>query len=156
MLTLTATPIPRTLNMTLGGLRDLSLISTPPVDRLSVKTFVGEWRNQSIREAVLRELRRGGQIYFVHNRVQDIKNIAATLETLLPEADIQIAHGQMPERMLEGVMLDFYNRKFNLLVCTTIIESGIDIPTANTIIINRADRLGLAQLHLATYHDETQ
>ena len=147
MLTLTATPIPRTLNMTLGGLRDLSLISTPPVDRLSVKTFVGEWRNQSIREAVLRELRRGGQIYFVHNRVQDIKNIAATLETLLPEADIQIAHGQMPERMLEGVMLDFYNRKFNLLVCTTIIESGIDIPTANTIIINRADRLGLAQLH---------
>tara|TARA_Y100000817_G_C16861954_1_gene546151 strand:- start:4112 stop:7555 length:3444 start_codon:yes stop_codon:yes gene_type:complete len=147
MLTLTATPIPRTLNMTLGGLRDLSLISTPPVDRLSVKTFVGEWRNQSIREAVLRELRRGGQIYFVHNRVQDIKKIAATLETLLPEADIQIAHGQMPERMLEGVMLDFYNRKFNLLVCTTIIESGIDIPTANTIIINRADRLGLAQLH---------
>jgi transcription-repair coupling factor (superfamily II helicase) len=147
MLTLTATPIPRTLNMTLGGLRDLSLITTPPVDRLSVKTFVGEWRDQSIREAVLRELRRGGQIYFVHNRVQDIEKISANLKKLLPEAKIQIAHGQMPERMLEGVMLDFYNRKFNVLVCSTIIESGIDIPTANTIIINRADRLGLAQLH---------
>ena len=147
MLTLTATPIPRTLNMTLGGLRDLSLIATPPVDRLSVKTFVGEWRDQSIREAVLRELRRGGQIYFVHNRVKDIEKISETLKKLLPEAEIQVAHGQMPERMLEGVMLDFYNRKFNVLVCSTIIESGIDIPTANTIIINRADRLGLAQLH---------
>ena len=147
MLTLTATPIPRTLNMTLGGLRDLSLIATPPADRLSVKTFVGEWREQSIREAVLRELRRGGQIYFVHNRVQDIEDVANKLETLLPEATIRVAHGQMPERTLENVMLDFYHRRFEILVCTTIIESGIDIPTANTIIINRADRLGLAQLH---------
>ena len=147
MLTLTATPIPRTLNMTLGGLRDLSLIATPPAERLSVKTFVGEWSNQSIREAVLRELRRGGQTYFVHNRVQDINGVAANLEKLLPEAEIRVAHGQMAERTLERVMLDFYHRKFNLLVCSTIIESGIDIPTANTIIINRADRLGLAQLH---------
>jgi len=147
MLTLTATPIPRTLNMTLGGLRDLSLIATAPADRLSVRTFVGEWSDQSIREAVLRELRRGGQTYFVHNRVQDIEGVAANLEKLLPEAEIQVAHGQMPERTLERVMLDFYHRKFNVLVCSTIIESGIDIPTANTIIINRADRLGLAQLH---------
>ena len=147
MLTLTATPIPRTLNMALGGLRDLSLITTPPADRLSVKTFVGEWSDQSIREAVLRELRRGGQTYFVHNRVQDIEGVAAGLEKLLPEAEIRVAHGQMPERTLERVMLDFYHRKFNVLVCSTIIESGIDIPTANTIIINRADRLGLAQLH---------
>ena len=147
MLTLTATPIPRTLNMTLGGLRDLSLIATAPAERLSVKTFVGEWSGQSIREAVLRELRRGGQTYFVHNRVQDIDGVAEKLERLLPEAEIRVAHGQMPERILEQVMLDFYHRKFNVLVCSTIIESGIDIPTANTIIINRADRLGLAQLH---------
>ena len=147
LLTLTATPIPRTLNMALGGLRDLSLISTPPEARLSVKTFVGQWNRQSVREAVLRELRRGGQVYFVHNRVKDIESVGANLERLLPEADIRIAHGQMPERRLEAVMLDFYHRRFNVLVCTTIIESGIDIPTANTIIINRADRLGLAQLH---------
>ena len=147
LLTLTATPIPRTLNMALGGLRDLSLIGTPPAARLSVKTFVGQWNRQSVREAVLRELRRGGQVYFVHNRVKDIDSVAANLERLLPEADIRVAHGQMPERTLEGVMLDFYHRRFNVLVCTTIIESGIDIPTANTIIINRADRLGLAQLH---------
>jgi transcription-repair coupling factor (superfamily II helicase) len=147
MLTLTATPIPRTLNMALGGLRDLSLIATPPAERLSVKTFSGEWSNSAIREAVLREIRRGGQIYFVHNRVQDIDKIASRLTSLLPEASIKVAHGQMPERTLESVMLDFYHRRFNVLVCTTIIESGIDIPTANTIIINRADRLGLAQLH---------
>jgi transcription-repair coupling factor (superfamily II helicase) len=147
MLTLTATPIPRTLNMTLGGLRDLSIIATPPADRLAVKTFVGEWSERQIREATLREIRRGGQIYFVHNRVENIESIAADLEALLPEADIRIAHGQMSERELEDVMLEFYHRQFNLLVCTTIIESGIDIPTANTIIINRADRLGLAQLH---------
>ena len=147
LLTLTATPIPRTLNMALGGLRDLSLIGTPPEARLSVKTFVGQWNRQSVREAVLRELRRGGQVYFVHNRVKDIDSVAANLKRLLPEADIRVAHGQMPERRLEGVMLDFYHRRFNVLVCTTIIESGIDIPTANTIIINRADRLGLAQLH---------
>ncbi len=147
LLTLTATPIPRTLNMSLGGLRDLSLIGTPPEARLSVKTFVGQWNRQSVREAVLRELRRGGQVYFVHNRVKDIQSVASSLARLLPEADIRIAHGQMPERTLESVMLDFYHRRFNVLVCTTIIESGIDIPTANTIIINRADRLGLAQLH---------
>jgi transcription-repair coupling factor (superfamily II helicase) len=147
MLTLTATPIPRTLNMTLGGLRDLSIIATPPADRLSVKTFVGEWSARQVREAVLREIRRGGQIYFVHNRVENIEAVAESLRKLLPEADIRVAHGQMSERELEIVMLDFYHRQFNVLVCTTIIESGIDIPTANTIIIDRADRLGLAQLH---------
>jgi transcription-repair coupling factor (superfamily II helicase) len=147
VLTLTATPIPRTLNMTLGGLRDLSIIATPPADRLAVKTFVGEWNDRQIREAVLRELRRGGQVYFVHNRVENIEAIADSLRKLLPEAEIRVGHGQMSERELERVMLDFYHREFNVLVCTTIIESGIDIPTANTIIINRADRLGLAQLH---------
>jgi transcription-repair coupling factor (superfamily II helicase) len=147
MLTMTATPIPRTLNMTLGGLRDMSIIATPPADRLSVRTFVGEWSDQGIREAVLREIRRGGQVYFVHNRVENIEATAETLRKLLPETDIRVAHGQMSERMLEDVMLDFYHRRFAVLVCSTIIESGIDIPTANTIIINRADRLGLAQLH---------
>ena len=147
MLTLTATPIPRTLNMTLGGLRDLSIIATPPADRLAVKTFVGEWSDRQIREAVLREIRRGGQIYFVHNRVENIEGVAEDLRKLLPEAEVRVGHGQMSERELELVMLDFYHREFNVLVCTTIIESGIDIPTANTIIINRADRLGLAQLH---------
>ena len=147
ILTLTATPIPRTLNMTLGGLRDLSIIATPPADRLSVKTFVGEWSDRQIREAVLREIRRGGQVYFVHNRVENIETVAESLRKLLPEADVRVAHGQMSERALEEVMLEFYHRHFNVLVCTTIIESGIDIPTANTIIIDRADRLGLAQLH---------
>jgi transcription-repair coupling factor (superfamily II helicase) len=147
MLTLTATPIPRTLNMTLGGLRDLSIIATPPAARLAVKTFVGEWSDRQIREAVLREIRRGGQIYFVHNRVENIEAIANDLRRLLPEAEVRVGHGQMSERELEQVMLDFYHRQFNVLVCTTIIESGIDIPTANTIIINRADMLGLAQLH---------
>ncbi len=147
MLTLTATPIPRTLNMTLGGLRDLSIIATPPADRLSVKTFLGEWNDRQIRDAVLREIRRGGQVYFVHNRVENIERVARDLEKLLPEAGIRVAHGQMSERELEQVMLDFYHREFNVLVCTTIIESGIDIPTANTIVIDRADRLGLAQLH---------
>ena len=147
VLTMTATPIPRTLNMTLGGLRDLSIIATPPADRLAVKTFVGEWHDRQIRDAVLRELRRGGQVYFVHNRVENIEQIAEELRNLLPEASIRVAHGQMSERALEEVMLDFYHRRFNVLVCTTIIESGIDIPTANTIIINRADMLGLAQLH---------
>jgi transcription-repair coupling factor (superfamily II helicase) len=147
MLTLTATPIPRTLNMTLGGLRDLSIIATPPAERLPVKTFVGEWNDRQIREAVLREIRRGGQIYFVHNRVEQIEKVARDLARLVPEASVRIGHGQMSERELESVMLDFYHRQFNVLVCTTIIESGIDIPTANTIIIDRADRLGLAQLH---------
>jgi len=147
VLTLTATPIPRTLNMTLGGLRDLSIIATPPADRLSIRTFVGEWSDQGIREAVLREVRRGGQVYFVHNRVESIGAILERLRTLLPEIEMRVAHGQMSERELEGVMLDFYHRRFAVLVCTTIIESGIDVPTANTIVINRADKLGLAQLH---------
>ena len=147
VLTLTATPIPRTLNMTLGGLREMSLITTPPAERLAVKTFVSEWNDVVIREACLREIKRGGQVYFIHNRVEDIGRIEQQLEKLVPEAKIRIGHGQMPERELEQVMLDFYHRRFNVLLCTTIVESGIDVPTANTIIINRADRFGLAQLH---------
>jgi transcription-repair coupling factor (superfamily II helicase) len=147
VLTLTATPIPRTLNMSLGGLREMSLITTPPAERLSVKTFVSEWNDVVIREACLREIKRGGQVYFIHNRVEDITTIEERLQQLVPEADIRIGHGQMPERELEHVMLDFYHRRFNVLLCTTIVESGIDVPTANTIIINRADRFGLAQLH---------
>ena len=147
VLTLTATPIPRTLNMSLGGLREMSLITTPPAERLSVKTFVSQWNDVVIREACLREIRRGGQVYFIHNRVEDIGSVEERLKSLVPEADIRIGHGQMPERELEQVMLDFYHRRFNVLLCTTIIESGIDVPTANTIVINRADRFGLAQLH---------
>jgi transcription-repair coupling factor (superfamily II helicase) len=125
ILTLTATPIPRTLNQALGGLREMSLITTPPAE----------------------EIKRGGQVYFIHNRVEEIGRIAERLEKLVPEASIRIGHGQMPERELEQVMIDFYHRRFNVLLCTTIVESGIDVPTANTIIINRADRFGLAQLH---------
>ena len=147
VLTLTATPIPRTLNMALSSLRDLSLIATPPERRLSIRTFVGQWRPELIRESVLREIRRGGQVYFVHNRVEDIEEIADKVEAIVPEAEIRVAHGQMRERDLEQAMLDFYHRRFNVLVCTTIIETGIDVPNANTIIINRADRFGLAQLH---------
>ena len=147
MLTLTATPIPRTLNMALGGLREMSLITTPPAERLAVKTFVSEWNDVVIREACLREIKRGGQVYFIHNRVEDIERVAQRLEKLVPEASIRIGHGQMPERELEQVMLDFYHRRFSILLCTTIVESGIDVPTANTIVINRADRFGLAQLH---------
>jgi transcription-repair coupling factor (superfamily II helicase) len=147
VLTLTATPIPRTLNMTLGGLREMSLITTPPAERLAVKTFVSEWNDVMIREACLREIKRGGQIYFIHNRVEDITRIAEIVGKLVPEASIRIGHGQMAERELEQVMFDFYHRRFNLLMCTTIVESGIDVPTANTIIINRADRFGLAQMH---------
>ncbi len=147
VLTLTATPIPRTLNMAMGGIRDMSLIATPPAERLSVKTFVGEWNDIVIREACLREIKRGGQVYFVHNRVEDIARVGERLAKLVPEAALRIGHGQMPERELEQVMLDFYHRRFNVLLCTTIIESGIDVPTANTIVINRADRFGLAQLH---------
>jgi transcription-repair coupling factor (superfamily II helicase) len=147
VLTLTATPIPRTLNMALGGLRDLSLITTPPAERLAIKTFVIEWHAATLREAALRELRRGGQIYFVHNEVRTIERIAAEVQALVPEAQVRFGHGQMRERDLEQLMVDFYHRRFNLLVCTTIIESGIDVPTANTIMINRADRMGLAQLH---------
>jgi transcription-repair coupling factor (superfamily II helicase) len=147
VLTLTATPIPRTLNMALGGLRELSLISTPPVARSAIKTFVTEWHGPTLREAALRELRRGGQIYLVHNEVLDIEKVAGDFARLLPEASVRVGHGQMRERELEQLMVDFYHRRFNVLVCTTIIESGIDVPTANTIIIDRADRLGLAQLH---------
>ncbi|HEV3180964.1 MAG TPA: transcription-repair coupling factor [Steroidobacteraceae bacterium] len=147
VLTLTATPIPRTLNMALGGLRDLSLITTAPAGRLAIKTFLIEWHAPTLREAALRELRRGGQVYFVHNEVRTIEKIAAEVRALVPEASVGVAHGQMRERELEQLMLDFYRRRFNVLVCTTIIESGIDVPTANTIIINRADMLGLAQLH---------
>ena len=147
LLTLTATPIPRTLNMALAGLRDLSIIATPPRARLAIKTFVSEWNDAVIQEACLREMRRGGQVYFLHNEVDTIERIAAQLQTLLPGAHIGIAHGQMRERELEQVMLDFYHRRFNVLVCTTIIETGIDVPTANTIIMHRADKLGLAQMH---------
>ncbi|MDJ0794612.1 MAG: transcription-repair coupling factor [Woeseiaceae bacterium] len=147
ILTLTATPIPRTLNMALGGIREMSLITTPPAERLAVKTFVSEWNDVIIREACLREIKRGGQVYFIHNRVEDIGRVEQQLDKLVPEASIRIGHGQMPERELEQVMLDFYHRRFNVLLCTTIVESGIDVPTANTIIINRADRFGLAQLH---------
>jgi transcription-repair coupling factor (superfamily II helicase) len=147
MLTLTATPIPRTLNMALSGLRDLSIIATPPRARLAIKTFVNEWNDAIIQEACLREMRRGGQVYFLHNEVETIGRTAERLQELLPGARIGIAHGQMRERDLEQAMLDFYHRRFNVLVCTTIIETGIDVPTANTIIMNRADRLGLAQMH---------
>jgi len=147
LLTLTATPIPRTLNMAMSGLRELSIIGTPPAHRLAVKTFVTQWENALIREAFQRELARGGQIYFLHNEVDSIEKMARELQELIPEARIRIAHGQMPERELEQVMLDFHRQRFNVLVCTTIIESGIDIPSANTIIVNRADRFGLAQLH---------
>ncbi|MDX1434304.1 MAG: transcription-repair coupling factor [Gammaproteobacteria bacterium] len=147
VLTLTATPIPRTLNLALSGLRDLSLIATPPERRLSIKTFVRQWDGAMIREAVMREIHRGGQVYFVHNRVEDIQRVARELEELVPEASVRVAHGQMRERELEQTMLDFYHRRFNALVCTTIIETGIDVPSANTIVINRADRFGLAQLH---------
>jgi len=147
VLTLTATPIPRTLNMAMGGLRDLSLITTPPASRLAIKTFVSQWDTATIREACLREIRRGGQIYYVHNSVETIEKTATTLAELVPEAKIAVGHGQMRERELEQIMLDFYHQRCNVLVCTTIVESGIDVPVANTIIIDRADKLGLAQLH---------
>ena len=147
VLTLTATPIPRTLNMAMGGLRDLSLITTPPADRLAVKTFVMEWNEAVVREAAQREIRRGGQIYFVHNTIETIEKTAQAIRELVPEAGVAVGHGQMRERELEQLMLDFYHRRFNVLVCTTIIESGIDVPTANTIVIDRADRFGLAQIH---------
>ncbi|MGH8129781.1 MAG: transcription-repair coupling factor, partial [Steroidobacteraceae bacterium] len=147
MLTLTATPIPRTLNMALGGLRDLSLMTTPPAERVAIETFVTEWSDSLVREACLREIRRGGQVYFVHNTIEDIEVCAARLRRLVPEATIRVGHGRMRERHLEQLMLDFYHRRFQILVCTTIIESGIDVPSANTILIDRADRFGLAQLH---------
>lgn len=147
ILTLTATPIPRTLNMSLAGLRDLSIIASPPTQRHAIKTFVSEWNDQQVHEACLREIKRGGQVYVLHNEVKTIEKMCKTLEDLIPEATVQFAHGQMRERDLERIMLDFVHQRFNILVSTTIIESGIDIPSANTIIINRADKLGLAQLH---------
>ncbi|WPL18938.1 Transcription-repair-coupling factor [Thiorhodovibrio winogradskyi] len=147
ILTLTATPIPRTLNMSMAGMRDLSIIATPPVERHPIKTFISVWNDNLIQEACQREINRGGQIYFLHNEVETIENMAQKLEALVPDARVSVAHGQMREKELERVMRDFYHRRFNLLVCTTIIESGIDVPSANTILINRADKLGLAQLH---------
>ncbi len=147
VLTLTATPIPRTLNMAMAGLRDLSIIATPPVQRHPIKTFVSPWNDALIQEACQREINRGGQIFFLHNEVETIENMAQKIEKLVLGARVQVAHGQMRERDLERVMRDFYHRRFNLLVCSTIIESGIDVPSANTILINRADKLGLAQLH---------
>ncbi|SPY03811.1 transcription-repair coupling factor [Neisseria meningitidis] len=147
ILTMTATPIPRTLSMALEGLRDFSLITTAPSRRLAVKTFVKPFSEGSVREAVLRELKRGGQVFFLHNEVDTIENMRERLETLLPEARIGVAHGQLRERELEQVMRDFLQQRFNVLLCSTIIETGIDIPNANTIIINRTDKFGLAQLH---------
>jgi transcription-repair coupling factor (superfamily II helicase) len=147
ILTLTATPIPRTLNMALGGMRDLSIISTPPARRLSIKTFLREHNIALIREAVLRETLRGGQVYYLHNEVKTIEETARKLRELLPDLDIAVAHGQMREHQLEQVMSAFYHHRHHILLCTTIIETGIDIPNANTIIIERADRFGLAQLH---------
>ncbi|WP_172645004.1 transcription-repair coupling factor [Pectobacterium brasiliense] len=147
ILTLTATPIPRTLNMAMSGMRDLSIIATPPARRLAVKTFVREYDNLVVREAILRETLRGGQVYYLYNDVENIEKATQRLAELVPEARIAIGHGQMRERELERVMNDFHHQRFNVLVCTTIIETGIDIPSANTIIIERADHFGLAQLH---------
>ncbi len=147
MLTLTATPIPRTLNMAFSGMRDLSIIATPPARRLAVKTFVTEHTSEAIKEAILRELLRGGQVYFLHNEVESIERAAENVRQLIPEARVAVAHGQMRERELEQVMQQFYHKEYNVLVCSTIIETGIDVPNANTILIERADKLGLAQLH---------
>jgi transcription-repair coupling factor (superfamily II helicase) len=147
LLTLTATPIPRTLNMAMSGMRDLSIIATPPAARMAVKTLVAQYDPALIREAFQRELARGGQVYFLHNSIDSIERTARELAELVPDARIRIAHGQMGAHELEQAMLDFHRQRFNVLVCTTIIESGIDVPTANTIVIDRADRFGLAQLH---------
>lgn len=147
LLTLTATPIPRTLNMAMSGIRDLSIIATPPARRMAVKTLVSQWDGALLREALQREIQRGGQAFFLHNEVRTIDKMARELGELIPDARIRVAHGQMPKGELENVMLDFYRQRFNVLVCSTIIENGIDVPTANTIIVNRADKFGLAQLH---------
>ena len=147
VMTMTATPIPRTLNMAMNDLRDLSIIATPPAKRLAVETFVQDWNEDTVKEACLREIRRGGQIYILFNNVDRINKMAEDIRNLIPEAKVDTAHGQMNEKELEQVMHDFYHRRFNILVCTTIIETGIDIPTANTILIHRADKFGLAQLH---------
>ena len=147
ILTLTATPIPRTLNLAFSGLRDLSIIATPPAGRLSIKTLIRHDDDHIIKEAVLRELNRGGQVYFLHNDIKTIAAAAERLQNLVPQAKIRFAHGRMEKSGLEKTMNDFYRRRFNVLVCTSIIETGLDIPTANTIIIERADKFGLAQLH---------
>ncbi len=147
VLTLTATPIPRTLNMALSDLRELSIITTPPAKRLAVKTFIREWDDRLLREVLLREIKRGGQVYMVHNEVRSIEKMAKHIESLSPDIALNIAHGRMPEKSLEQIMLDFYHRRFNVLLCTTIIETGIDVPNANTMIIHRADKFGLAQLY---------
>ncbi|MEJ2042543.1 MAG: transcription-repair coupling factor [Reinekea sp.] len=147
ILALTATPIPRTMNMSMSGVRDLSIIATPPARRLSVKTFVREKEDALTKEAILREILRGGQVYFLHNEISTIEKTQSFLADLVPEARVVVAHGQMPERQLEHIMSDFYHKRFNVLLCTTIIETGIDVPSANTIIIERADKFGLAQLH---------
>ncbi len=147
ILTLTATPIPRTLNMAMSGMRDLSIIATAPARRLSIKTFVQQRNKATIREAIMREILRGGQVYFLHNEVDTIARTAEEIAEIVPEARIAMGHGQMRERELENVMSDFYHQRYNVLVCTTIIETGIDVPSANTIIMDRADHLGLAQLH---------
>ncbi|MGH8160843.1 MAG: TRCF domain-containing protein, partial [Gammaproteobacteria bacterium] len=147
VLTLTATPIPRTLSMTLAGIRELSIIATPPEERLPIKTAVGEWNDAQIRDALLRELRRGGQAFVVHHAVRTIGELAEHVRALVPEASVRVGHGQMPEHELENLMVDFYHRRFDVLVSTTIIESGLDIPNANTILIHNAHRFGLAQLH---------
>ncbi|MBP9721896.1 MAG: transcription-repair coupling factor, partial [Gammaproteobacteria bacterium] len=147
ILNLTATPIPRTLNLALSGIRDLSIITTPPQKRLAIKTFLYERSRELICEAISRELKRGGQVYFLHNNIKTIDQTYQEVADLFPEAKITTAHGQMRERELEKIMSDFYHRRYHILICTTIIETGIDIPSANTILIDRADKLGLAQLH---------
>jgi len=147
ILTMTATPIPRSLNMALGSLKELSIIATPPAKRTAIQTFVDEWNNETINEACSRELHRGGQIFVVHNDIDTIDNMAESLRNMMPNLNVRIAHGQMPSKELEQIMADFYHQRFQLLVCTTIIETGIDIPSANTMIINNAQNFGLAQLH---------
>ncbi len=147
VLTLSATPIPRTLEMSLTGIRDLTLLHTPPAERQPILTYVGEYDERAVSEAIRRELLREGQVFFVHNRVRDIEKKAAELRDLVPEARIAVAHGQMDEGTLEQVVFDFWEGRFDVLVCTTIIESGIDMPTVNTLVVDRADRLGLGQLH---------
>ena len=147
VLSMTATPIPRTLNMALSGMRNMSIIATPPARRLAIKTFVMQKSDNLLKEAILRELLRGGQVFLLHNDVASIERMAETVRELVPESRVAVAHGQMKERELEQIMQSFYHKKHNVLVCTTIIETGIDIPNANTIIINRADKFGLAQLH---------
>src|SRR5207245_16415 len=147
VLTLTATPIPRTLEMSLTGIRDLTLLNTPPAERQPILTYVGEYDERAVAEAIRRELLREGQVFFVHNRVQDIEKVAGEIRDLVPEARVAIAHGQLDEGSLERVVLDFWEGQYDVLVCTTIIESGIDMPTVNTLVVDRADLLGLGQLH---------